>query len=271
MTKLEVLVSTYGSDGIFRIASGGYPVVDGVAYLVGWQGDGNTAIPESLRDRDDIRIIRMQGKGLSRSRNELLDEAAAPLLLFADDDLEYNVASLRRLINESDAHPETDLFLMRHESAFGKIYPAVQCNLSGMPRGWYPSSIEIAVRRERLPKDVRFDTDFGVGSGKFICGEEELWLHDALKSGMNGIFLPIEICRHDGETTGTRNAAIRERIMAKGAVIKRLHPFSWPLRMLRHLLTRRGKISFREYLTLWLRGATARAGEPPQDNTAGEA
>ena len=53
---------------------------------------------------------------------------------------------------------------------------------------------------------------------------------------LKGLFLPLTIARHDEPTTSERNLMLPSRPQTKGAVFTRLHPYSWPLRMIAHAL-----------------------------------
>lgn len=255
-TILEVLICAYGADGIRRVAEAAHPAVEGVRYLVSWQmPDGPADIPVEL-SRPDFSVHRSNTRGLSLNRNLALGLSSAPLLLIADDDLIYTRQSLEDVIRAFERNPDADLLAFRYGDAGGgsrKPYPAVATDLRSMPRGWYPSSVELALRAKRVRGHFRFNENFGSGR-EFFCGEEELFLHDILKAGLKGRFVPLTVCRHPGPTTQGRVEPLA-LAKVKGAVFVRLHPASWPLRMLLHAARCKGpKIA---YLRAWLSGARA--------------
>lgn len=253
---LDVMICTLGHDGIRRVAEGSHPRMKGVRYIVAWQvPDGDEETPEELR-RDDFMVAKTPTRGLSRNRNVALSHATAPLLLISDDDVDYTEEGLGRVIDAFDANPDCDILTFRYVSAKApKYYPDGSCDLSHPAKGYYPTSFEIAMRRESLPPELRFDENFGIGA-TFPSGEEDLFLHDALSHGLRGRFLPTDICRHDGDTTADRLRRSPSLIEAKGAIVPLLYPGSWPLRMLLLAMrsARSGDMPLTTYLKAWLRG-----------------
>ena len=257
--KLQVLICTYGKDGINRIAKSKHPHIDGVEYLVSWQMDEQCQIPEALV-RDDFQILISATKGLAVNRNIALSKATAPILLIGDDDVDYCEDGLNAVTKAFDDHPETDIITFRYESAqCAKNYPSKTCNLESRPKGYYVSSIEIAFRRQAVQKKIWFNENFGIGA-TFPSGEEDIFLRDCLNMGLKGIFLPFTIARHEGTTTSERNLMLASRPQTKGAVFLHLHPRSWFLRMLAHAkrefpMWRKGLVpSPISYCRNWLKG-----------------
>ena len=71
---LDVLICTYGLDGIERVAQMKLPQADGVAYVVSWQltdDEFDADVPQAL-ERQDLKVYKMNGRGLSRNRNNSL-------------------------------------------------------------------------------------------------------------------------------------------------------------------------------------------------------
>lgn len=233
--RLQVLVCTFGADGIRRVASSAHPRLDGVEYIVSWQQAGPTPLPESLR-RPDFKVYATDSTGLARNRNHALTKATAPLLLLSDDDVAYTAEGLQRVIDAFDSHPDCDLLTFRYESASGtKHYPGSPFPLNAPPKGYFASSIEIAFRRREPGKTIWFNEHFGIGAD-FPSGEEDIFIRDCLDAGMKGMFVPATVARHDGATTSGRNLMLSSRPLTKGAVFLRLHPRSWFARMIAHAL-----------------------------------
>lgn len=236
--ELQVMICTYGRDGLQRVAEASHPKVEGVEYLVCCQNDTNyedSRLPEELT-RDDFRVIVTPTKGLSVNRNIALSKATAPLLLISDDDVDYTCEGLRAVIDAFHRNKEMDIITFRYISAsHEKHYPSSECNLAGPEKGYFVTSFEIAFRRKAVQQKVWFNENFGIGA-LFPSGEEDLFIRDCIDAGIKGIFLPVTIARHDGMTTSKRNLKLASRPMTKGAVFLRLYPHQWPLRMLVHAL-----------------------------------
>lgn len=216
--ELEVLISTYGRDGIERTATMSLPRMHGVRYIVSWQrpvGD----VPLSLL-RDDVVVVNSRTIGLSNNRNDAFDASSAQVVLIADDDIEYTADGLRGVIEAMSMHPEVDLATFRHDGADNKTFPDYEFDLRDIVKNYYVTSFEIAVRRHVFDGEcgVRFDTRFGIGAGWFEAGEEELFVHDVMSRGYCCRFFPHTVATHPGLTTFWRHltpCALR----AQGAVI----------------------------------------------------
>lgn len=258
--KLQVMVCAYGREGLMRFASGSHPRMEGVEYLVSWQRGGATEIPSGLLEREDVKVCPSDTRGLSVNRNLALSQATAPLLLVSDDDVDYTREQLATVISAFASHPDADLIAFRYESkTHAKAYPLELSSLARLPKGHYISSIELAFRRESVKEKVDFNENFGIGS-VFPSGEEDIFVKDCIDAGLNCLYLPATIARHDGSTSSGRNLRLASRPMTKGAVFLRLHPKSWLLRMLVHAAREfkpwmRGEVpNPLSYCLNWLRG-----------------
>ena len=231
-------------------------------HLVSFQQDADETdgyIPEELK-RDDFKIVATATKGLAVNRNIALSWASAPLLLISDDDADYTKEGLQAVIDGFQENPDADIIAFRYVSKHStKHYPQKSVSLSRPPKGYFISSIEIAIRRESVQGKIWFNENFGVGA-TFPSGEEDIFIKDCLDKGMKGIYVPKTIVRHDGTTTSGRNLMLPSRPQTKGAIFLRLHTHDWPLRMLAHALReiplwRKGIVpSPISYCRHWLKG-----------------
>ncbi len=257
--RLQVMISTYGSDGIHRVVAANHPHVEGVEYLVSLQVEGETKKhPDALTRRDDFRIIESTTRGSGLNRKLCLEAATAPLVLVADDDLSYTREGLLSVIKAFDSRPERDLLTFRYSTdGHPKRYPDDECDLREAPAYYYTSCIEIAFRREKaLKARLNFNPWFGVAS-LFPSGEDVLFTEEAKRRGLSCGFVPTTICFHPGDSTGTRSRNCPGFIESKGAIISHLHPLSWPLRLAVHVVREtggEGRLSCSAYIKAWLRG-----------------
>lgn len=234
MLTLDVLIATHRQEGIDRVAKMNLPVVDGVRYIVSWQNDGADNIPENLSKRDDVKILFNPGKGLSQNRNFSLNHAEGDILLIADDDLNYHEEGLRLVQKAFEDDLELDIGLFRYTNQdykYEKIYPDHICVLGDpYPKGYYPSSIEIAIRRHGRAKKLRFSELLGIGAPVLKCGEESFYIYEASKIGCKIKLFPVELCVHHGETTGNRSVTDPGVYKGMGAITSLLYPYSYPIR-----------------------------------------
>lgn len=221
---LEVLICTLGRDGIARVDAMGLPRVENVSYLVSWQmPDGE--IPQNLL-RPDVRVITSHDTGLSRNRNHALDNATGDILLIADDDLRYTARQLLSVLDVFRKNPSLEVATFRYDGEDKKCYPDHECDLGKkLPKGYYVTSFELALRRDSPAGKLRFNEKMGIGARYLHAGEEELLLLAARKMGLNCRFFPITITSHEGLTTGNRHV-MPGVARAFGAYIGLAHPFT---------------------------------------------
>ena len=210
MLTIQFLISTLG-ERIAQAAKVLLPPMEGVSYVVVWQrnGIGSDALPAELKEREDVSIA--------------LENATADLLVITDDDNRYDTAAIELIRNAFEKHPTAGLIQFQALTMEGKPlrnYPAFPYAYETRPRGTYFCSVELVMRRKaNLP---RFDERFGLGA-ELGCGEEEVFVHEAVKRGVKMIYVPQPLVRTDGATTGGRfltDAAVQK---AKGAVLCILH------------------------------------------------
>ena len=265
--NLDVLICTLGPEGLLRTASMTLPQVDGVTYIVSCQNPAGTAIdvPAGLKSRNDVQVHFTPTRGLSVNRNHALSLATADICLIADDDLDYTAHGLQAVIEAFERFPDMDIATFRYGGGPGKRYPAQACRLgSKLPRGYYVSSIEMAIRRGGAAASLRFDERFGLGSQYFHGGEEELFLWHARRSGMHCRFIDCEIVMHHGPTSGTAQRGDVGVLMAFGAVIRIMYPVSCVWRLPLKAWRERHGGGFVHALRHIMRGARrANSGLPP--------
>lgn len=236
--ELEVLISTFGAEGLRRVASMELPSMPEVSYLVSCQSPGHDSLPLPCElMREDIKVVFTPSKGLSINRNHALSHSSAPICLIADDDLSFTPDAFKRIISVFHDHPALDVATFEYTGAdgsFEKSYPPFPFPLSAPAKGYFVTSFEIAFRRlSVIDSGVRFNENFGLGAPVYGSGEEELWIRDLLDAGLNGHFYPYVIASHrGGPTTGLRLMASPHVLRASGAVIKRLYPSTAFLRVL---------------------------------------
>lgn len=230
MALLQVLISTFGLDGLDRVGKMRLPGVANVEYIVSCQSEP-AELPKSLL-RPDVDVCFSSTSGLSVNRNIALSLASAPFVLIADDDIDYNGEGLSKIISTFEENADIDVATFIVTQPFGGAYPPAKHNLWKYYRNYMPYSPEIALRRESIKKiGLTFNENFGVGAKDMICGEEDLFLLQAKNNGLKGLFIPLAIGVHKGVTTGYRLQSRPGVLKAQGAVIALKHPFSFPIRI----------------------------------------
>lgn len=180
---------------------------------------------EEIKKKLNYRIFSMSEKGLSKSRNCLLNNSTEDILIISDDDVKY-VDNLSNIIEESYRnYPEADIITFQVKTPEGLFFK----HYKNRPF-WHTkrsilkvSSIEITLKRNSIiGGGVFFDEQFGLGA-IFPTGEEAIFLNDALKKGLKILYIPIHISTHPLESSGKMYTNNQKLIQAKGAMIFRLY------------------------------------------------
>lgn len=230
MRMLEVAIVTIGRHGMERLAASRLPEVTGVGYVVSWQTAGTEPIvPPALLERPDVEVVITDTVGASINRNNALDRCSAPLILMADDDLEFSAEGLRGVIGAFEAHEDIDFAVFAYSGADHPRYPIAEVPLPPVPSGFPVATFTIAVRRSVTGRGVRFDERFGPGS-RLPLGEDEMLFHTLLRRGFKGRFFPMVIVRHAGLTSGYRPVDAPSA-RALGAIIGMVYPLTSLLRI----------------------------------------
>ncbi|MCM1378227.1 MAG: glycosyltransferase [Clostridium sp.] len=257
--RLQFLISACGG-GIQKIAELSHPVMAGIEYIVSWQQPDMRNIPDALAVRSDFKIFPTDSKGLGANRRDALKYASAPIVVISDDDLSYTSENINAILEAFERNPDYSFLTFKHDGDENEcIYPDSEFDFKKPPKGYFPTSFEIAINRECiLQKDgslsaLDFNPHFGVNSD-FCAGEEDVMLARLQRHGHQGRFIPVSIVRHDGPTTGSYRALDPEFLECKGAVMSYIHPLTWPLRMFTHALRSTRVFNPILYCRLWISG-----------------
>lgn len=261
MSKLEVLIAAYGPEALDRIAALSHPKLEGVSYIVSWQKHEGAKIPEEFKNRDDFLIYKNNTIGLCNNRNFLLKKSSADYLLISDDDISYTPFHLETVIQEFEKHPQYSFLTFRyHSEKYPKHYPSCSFEISNPPKGYFITSMELAINRKHIQEsgsldDWSFNTYFGVNGICFGSGEEGILMSKAIRKGYKGKYIPKEICINTDSTTADRIEHTPGFIETKGAAMLYMKPWTWPGRMLTHAWrARKHGIAFFKYCSWWITG-----------------
>ncbi len=274
--KLDVLICTL-DEGIIRVPEVLITPHKNVTYVVSMQYTDEAMlqlIPQTLREREDVQIVTMAGKGVSRNRNHALQAAQGDIALIADDDVKYCHEYFDCIIDTMQSNKDVDVAHFKILSTDGgvvKEYPPTEFRHPQVPRGMYVSSIEIVLRVASVRGKVRFDERFGLGSSHFICGEEDIFLCDAARAGLEIAYFPHYIVEHPSESTGSRTYTDERVMMARGAVQYYLHGSTAWLRMSKFAFMSavRGKGKFMQLLRGTFKGINHYRKIVEYENTIG--
>ena len=172
------------------------------------------------------KIISVNDRGLSKSRNLALKNSTDEILLFSDDDMSYVDDLESKIISAYEKYDDADAIAFIVKNINRKIkYKVSKINFF---QSLKISSVQLTVKYN----NILFDENFGSGS-KYFMGEENIFLSDCLRKKMKIYFVPIEI----GELHFLNNSKWfkgynYEYFLSKGAVFYRISNLIYPLLIL---------------------------------------
>lgn len=198
MAKLDVLICTLDK-GIVRIQDNLLAPCENIHYIVSFQYSEERfleLIPKALTERRDVTFIKLKGKGLSANRNNALKRADSELVIFADDDTRFNERDFQNVIKVMDENLDVDIAFFQATTYTGRLlkdYPRMPLDMREYAQKTNISAIEMVCRRNRIQNKLFFDERFGLGTTFLTCGEEIIWLIDALNLGLKMRYFPIKM------------------------------------------------------------------------------
>ncbi|MBB1400964.1 glycosyltransferase [Pseudoalteromonas sp. SG45-1] len=166
---------------------------------------------------ENLKVIKSDSIGLSRSRNIALDIINKGWLWFQDDDFEFDESGLKRLTNEL-SHCKDDIFLTRIGSLENKekMYKSYgHYERHSLLNSVKASSIEIIVNTSFIEQHrISFDIRFGLGTD-LPCCEENKFLLDSFRCKAVVCYSSYVTCYHT-TILENRNVDYSKNLIAKG-------------------------------------------------------
>lgn len=251
---LEILICSFNND-IFNIKLPEQQ--ENVKYLISWQYTDSNYLQRNpeIANRNDVRIISLAGKGLSKNRNNALQHADGDICLISDADVHFYPECFNKILSVFAEHPKLDIATFQFDSSGNKKnYPTKITPLPCSVKKYYISSIEIAFRRTSVQNKIQFNELFGLGAPVLLYGEEEVFIVDALHANLSCSFFPICICRHDDITTGGKALSNPQSLMSKGAYFYKRFKLLCVPRLIWQAVKNRNSIGFFHFLKWTLKG-----------------
>lgn len=138
-----------------------------------------------------VHYICSRERGLSRSRNQAILKSTADVCILCDNDVKYRNDYQSLILNAFEEYPKDDIlvfYIKRKERLQPVFSESRQMNYLSVMKIFSP---EIAFRRSSIEK-LRFHEMFGAGA-KYSMGEENIFLYDALRSGLRVRYIPVQI------------------------------------------------------------------------------
>lgn len=258
--KIGLVISTLNK-GIFNLQALFPAGVDEIL-IVHQVIDGNEDLYKSIYSSLEvkgIKIIKMTGAGLSKSRNAGLKSTMSDYLLICDDDAAFESNLIKILQDAIHKFPDGDIFTFKTKTPEGlpyKKYPDT-IYVHSKRSSAKVSSIEILIKKSFLEKSkLEFDERFGLGS-LFPTGEEFIFLSEAIAAGAKVIYIPEYIVTHPALSSGQRYSD--DLIRSKGALFARTYGWKYPIVDFIFALKKfdhyKKEVSFLKFLKLIFKGS----------------
>ncbi len=163
-----------------------------------------------------VCYIESTQRGLSVSRNMAIRNATADICILCDNDVEYVPGYEEMILSAFEQNPEADLivFYIRRKEKPQPNYPTKRwMNYLSVLKIFSP---EIAFRRSSVA-GITFNESFGAGSGKYLMGEENIFLYDCLKAHKKILYMPLKIAELREEESTWFQGYDKKFFLSRGA------------------------------------------------------
>lgn len=168
------------------------------------------------RDNQKIRIFFTKERGLSRSRNMAIDNCLADIMLISDDDL-YFYDNFEQIILEQHKQITNNSIILFNVDNFQKQYPHKKQKIFLWNLGRF-SSWQISFKPAEIKeKHIKFNANYGTGSGKVHSGEENIFLSECAKY-FKVFYIPTKILKREPAPSSWFNGYDEKFIFDRGAI-----------------------------------------------------
>jgi len=154
-------------------------------------------------DGNTIRMLSCKERGLSKSRNKAIENSIGDICVIADDDLIYNDNYEKIILDAYKKYPDTSIIVFDVPSTNPKRPTSIlKEGRIDFLHSFKVSSFQITFRKKDIVENgLLFNEFFGAGA-KYTCGEENIFLVEALKKKLKIRYVKtaIAIVNH-GEST----------------------------------------------------------------------
>jgi glycosyltransferase involved in cell wall biosynthesis len=187
-----------------------------------------------ISDFEKVRVINIDEKGLSKSRNLAIIDASKKICLIADDDVVYFSNFDHEIITAFNQNPKASIITFNHqriskEQPYNKSKTGYSHSKKTIEK---VCSIEIAFQLKDIKENkICFNENFGLGSC-FETAEEYLFLRDAIELKLSVVFSPFVIVSHPLWSSGEKQGDDKI-LFARAALIyktKRSIAYIWLLK-----------------------------------------
>lgn len=218
MYKVEVLLSAMNQENMDLI---GKTQIKSDVLLIN-QCNKNL-VTEVVEDNRVIRCIHTTSRGLSNSRNMAMENAMGDLGILCDDDEILYKDYVERVVAAFEDLKKADIicFIVNRKD---ENYPSKPSKVKYF-KSLKISSVQMVLKISSIKRaGVKFDKNFGAGSLN-SSGEENIFLFDCLKKGLNIYYVPVPIGKLVPSESTWFEGYNEEYFVKRGRIFRRL--FGW--------------------------------------------
>jgi glycosyltransferase involved in cell wall biosynthesis len=200
MSKIEVLCATMHQTNLSKYKE--MNIQTDVVFAN--QADRHEYREERI-DGNTVKIVTTPYRGVGTNRNIALLYASAGICMMSDDDMIYAEGYEQGVLEAFEKLPKADVIIFNVES-LNKDRPSARINSKiakvTLTNFMSYGALNIAFRRDSvLRSNIWFTLLFG-GGARYCAGEDNLFLRDALRKGLQIYTYPYKIAdvKQDGST-----------------------------------------------------------------------
>lgn len=183
---------------------------------------GSAAEPDLSASPKGLEVYGFSGSGVSKIRNQAIRLAKTKYLIFADDDVSFNLTNIAKALDYMQQN-KTALLLgqaVDENNHLRKNYPKQITKLTKFNSA-KAATYEMIVDLDQIRSaSLYFDENFGAGASKTYLGDEYIFICDLLNAGLTCVFNPLTLATHP-ETSSGSNWGSKEDRIARALVFDR--------------------------------------------------
>jgi glycosyltransferase involved in cell wall biosynthesis len=222
---VQVLVSTMNQESPMKLVQN----MRINKYVIINQITKNINIPKNNSSNKN-RILSLNERGLSRSRNKAMLNSSAEICVIADDDMDYVDDYETIVLKGFNKYPEADIiaFYVDSDDERQKKEKLKEGQLN-LLMTMKIASWNIAFRRKSIiDSGLVFDENFGTGTENYM-GEENIFLFDCHNKGLKIYYIPLKIATLRNSQSTWFNGYDKKYFSVKGKVFYRMSHILWPI------------------------------------------
>ena len=183
---------------------------------------GNDSEPQLTKAPSGVKVLGFRGSGVTKIRNQVIENAKGDYLIFADDDVTFNPPEIAKAIEHIDKN-NLALLLGQAVDETGKLrkrYPSGVRQLDKLNSA-KAATYEMVVDLKKIRSaGIRFDENFGAGAPVTYLGDEYIFICDLIDAGLKAEFAPLTLAIHPKDSSGSGWGTAADR-KARGLIFDR--------------------------------------------------